>query len=251
VTVVSEEFARQHFKGMSPIGQRITVFKADGPIEIVGIAKDLREAGLTGPVPAVMYVPVAQASDSGIRTSHMYYQVSWVVRASRLSPELSERIREELRALDPRQPVTAIRSMEEVKANAMATETFQMTLLTAFAAIGLLLAAAGIYGLIAYSVSERTRELGIRMALGASRRTILMSVLRQGTVRAAAGVAAGVLASIALTRALESFLFGVTTLDAATYIMVAAVLLIVAVLASLLPALRAVRLNPVAALRQT
>jgi putative ABC transport system permease protein len=249
VTVVSEQFARAHFKGMNPIGQRITVFKADGPIEIVGIARDLREAGLTGPVPAVMYVPVAQASDAAVSAAHMYFQVNWVVRVSRLSPELSQRIREELRAVDPRQPVTAIRSMEEVKAKAMETETFQMTLLTTFAGIGLLLAAAGIYGLIAYSVSQRTREFGIRMALGAARHTILFSVLRQSALLAASGIAVGVVASLALTRAMQSFVFGVTTLDATTFIVVSAILLTVAALASLLPAMRAVRLNPVSALR--
>ena len=250
VAVVSEQFARQHYPGVNPIGQRFTVFKADGPIEIVGIARDVREAGLTGPVPAVMYVPVAQAGDAAVRATHLYFPVNWVVKSAALSPELAARITEELRSIAPRQPVTAVRSMDEIKTRAMATETFQMTLLTLFGAIGLLLAAAGIYGLIAYSVAQRAREFGIRLALGAAPRRILLSVLRQGAGLAVAGVLVGGAASMLLTRSLQAFLFDVSTLDATTFAAVAGVLLIVAVAASLVPAVRATRLDPVATLRQ-
>jgi hypothetical protein len=169
VAVVSQQFVRL-LQGREPDWPHIQIFQSDGPIEIVGVARDLREAGLVGDVPAVMYVPVAQAGDAAVSVAHMYFQVSWVVRADRLTSELTQRIREELRAIDPRQPITAFRSMDEVKARAMAGETFQMTLLAVFAGIGLLLATAGIYGLIAYSVATRTREFGIRIALGATRR---------------------------------------------------------------------------------
>jgi predicted permease len=250
VAVVSREFAKRYYDDTQPIGQQISVFSKDGPIEIVGIARDVREAGLSGPVPAVMYVPVAQAGDAAVKTAHMYFQVSWVVRASTITSELTQRIRDELRAIDPMQPITAFRSIDEVKARAMATETFQMTLLAIFAGIGLVLAAAGIYGLMAYSVAQRTREFGIRMALGATRRRILASVLRQGAALAIGGIAVGVVAAIGLTRTLQSFVFGVSTLDLSTFVAVAAVLLGVAILASLLPGLRAVRLNPVSALRE-
>jgi putative ABC transport system permease protein len=250
VAVVSEQFARRYYKDESPIGRQILLFREDGPIEIVGVARDLREAGLKGPVPALLYVPVAQAGDSAIRAAHMYFQVSWVVRAAGMTPELTARIREELRAIDPRQPITAFRSLDEVKSRAMATERFQMTLLGIFAALGLLLSAAGIYGLIGYSVSQRTREFGIRMALGATRGHILTSVLRQGALLAAAGVFLGVFGAFAFSRTLEAFLFNVSPSDVRTFFSVAALLLLVAVLASLVPALRAVRLNPVSALRQ-
>jgi predicted permease len=251
VTVISEQFARKYYPDANPIGRQIKVFAADGPIEIVGIVRDLRDGGLTGQVPAVMYVPVAQASDAAIRTSHLYFQVSWVVRAAGLSPELRRRIRDELRSIDPRQPVTAFRSIDEIKARAMQTESFQMTLLTTFAGIGLMLAAAGIYGLIAYSVAQRTREIGIRMALGASRPQILLSVLRQATVLALVGVAFGTAGALLATRTMKSFLFGVTALDPATFVAVACVLVLVALAAGLVPAIRALRLNPVVALRQT
>ncbi|MDQ3420629.1 MAG: ABC transporter permease, partial [Acidobacteriota bacterium] len=203
VTVISEAFARRYFKDRNPLGRQLTVFSADGPIEIVGVVKDLREQGLTGPVPPVMYVPVAQASDAEIRTSHTYFQSHWVIRASSITPDLTRRIREELRALDPQQPVTSIRSMNENKARAMATETFQATLLTAFASVGLLLAAAGIYGLIAYSVAQRTREFGIRLALGATRGRILLTVLRQGGLLAAGGIVVGILAALVLRHTLQ------------------------------------------------
>ncbi len=250
VAVVSEQFARTMYKGESAIGRRIRVFKQDGSIEIVGVARDLREQGLSGPVPAVMYVPVAQTHDTAIRTSHGYFQVSWVIRADALTPDLVRRVREELRSLDPRQPITAFRSMDEIKARAMATETFQMALLVAFAAVGLLLAAAGIYGLVAYSVAQRTREFGIRMALGAARSQILVSVVRQGAGLALAGVAVGIAAAILLTRTLAAMLFGVKTLDPAIVALVGILLLLVATIAGIVPGIRAVRLNPVTALRE-
>jgi predicted permease len=250
VAVVSAEFAKRFYKKGSPIGRRIKVFAADGALEIVGVAGDLRESGLTGPLPAVMYVPVAQTHDAAVRTSHQYFQVSWIVRSSGRSPEQAHRIAEELRALDPRQPVTSVRSMDEIKARAMSAETFQMSLLSSFAAIGLVLASAGIYGLIAYSVSQRTREFGIRLALGATRTRILVSVVRQGALLAAGGIVAGAAAAIVLRRVMQQSILDLAALDARTIAAVAVLLVLVAVLASVVPALRAVRLNPVSALRE-
>lgn len=249
IAVVSEGFARRLLKG-SAIGRRIQVFPADGPIEIVGVLKDISGPMLGRVGPPVMYVPVAQASDAAVRTAHAYFQVSWVIRTSRSSPEMTRQVREQFRAIAPTQPVTAFRSMEDVKSMAIENERFQMTLLTVFASIGLLLAAAGIYGLIAYSVAQRTREFGIRMALGATRARILSAVIRQGTVLGCAGVIAGGLAAAAFTRTLQQFIFGVSTLDATTLVVVGLLLVAVAVGASLVPALRSVRLNPVSALRE-
>jgi len=250
VAVVSEQFARSLYKGERAIGRRIQVFRQDGAMEIVGVARDLREAGLSGPVPTVMYVPVAQTHDAAIQTSHGYFQVSWVVRADGITPDLIRRVREELRALDPRQPITAFRSMDEIKSRAMAAETFQMVLLTAFASVGLLLASAGIYGVVAYSVAQRTREFGIRIALGAARSRILTSVVKQGAGLATTGVAVGIVAALVLTRTLASVMFGVTSLDVLTIVLVGILLLAVSVAASIVPAIRAVRLNPVTALRE-
>jgi predicted permease len=250
IAVVSEEFARKFLKGVSPLGHHIRVFKDDGAIEIVGVAKNLKEGGLIQPPIPVMYVPVSQANIAGIKTSHTYYPMSWVVRANNTGPELVRQIREELRAVDSRQPVSSFATMEDVKAEATSDQAFQMTLLTALAGVGLALATAGIYGLIAYSVVQRTREFGIRIALGATRDRILREVLTQGAAVGAVGVAFGVAGAFAFTRALRNVVFGVSTLDPATFALVSLLLVGVAVMASLMPALRAVRLNPTTALRE-
>jgi predicted permease len=248
VAVVSEEFARHFFKDTPAIGQRIRVFRTEAPIEIVGIARDVREQGLVGPLPSVMYVPVSQATFAGIAASHTYFPMNWVIRGN--TSDVIRDIREAVRSIDPTLPFSTFRTMDEVKAAHTSDQQFHMTLLVGFAAIGLLLAAAGIYGLIAYSVTQRTREFGIRLALGATRERILVSVLRQGAIMSTAGVVIGTIAAVAFNRTLQNFVYGVSTLDLTTFIAVGALLIAVAVVASLVPALRAVRLNPVAALRE-
>jgi len=250
IAVVNEEFARRFLKGTNALGHHIRVFQDDGSIEIVGVAKNLRERQLTGrPIPLI-YVPVTQANISGIRASHTYFPMSWVVRTRREGPELIVAIREAMRATDPKQPFSSFATMEDVKSGSMTTETFQMRLLSGLAGLGLLLAFAGIYGLIAYMVAERGREFGIRMALGATRGRILQQVLRQGAVLAFAGVLIGAGAALALNRTLRDFVYGVSTVDPFTFVVVGVVLVGAAGVASLVPALRAVRMNPVAALRE-
>jgi len=251
VAVVSEAFVRHFFKNTQPIGHHIGMFRTDESIEVVGVARDLREGGdVTRPPMPVMYVPVTQANIKWVRTSHTYFPMSWVVRSSSTGPETARQIREALREIDPKQPVSSFATMDQIKANTMSERAFQMTLLSMFGGLGLLLATAGIYGVVAYSVSQRTRELGIRMALGAGRPRILRLVLRQGAVLAIAGVAVGAAAAAWLTRLLATLVYGVGTLDPATFIAVSALLVIVAIAASFVPAVRAVRLNPVAALRE-
>jgi predicted permease len=250
VTVVNEQFARKYLKGVNPIGHHIRVFDTDAAMEIVGVARDVREQGLVGSLPAMMYVPVGQANIAGIKASHTYFPMNWVVRANGTGPELRQQIGDAMRGLDPKQPFSSFTTMDEVKDQFVEDQRFQMTLLGGFGAIGLLLASAGIYGLIAYSVAQRTREFGIRMALGASRQRILAAVLRQGAVLAAIGIAIGIGLSAAATRLLQNFVYGVSTLDPLTFAVVAALLVAVATLACLVPALRAVRLNPVSALRE-
>jgi len=250
VAVVNEQFVRRFFKGQRPIGHRMTVLDGDPPMEVVGVVRDVREAGLVGPGVAVMYVPISQTSDATLQISNSYFPVTWVVRASNTGAELVERIRAEMHALDPGQPISRFRSMEEIKSAQFQAERFQMTLLVLLAGIGLLLAAAGIYGLIAYSVSQRTREFGIRIALGARPAGILRSIVAQGALLALTGVVIGIAAAVAGARMIQSFLFDVSTKDPLTFAAVGGLLILVAVVASLVPALRAVRLNPVAALRE-
>jgi predicted permease len=250
IAVVSQEFVKRFFDGQNPLGKHIRVFKADGAMQIVGVVADLKERGLKGrPVP-VMYVPVTQTHEQAVRTTHSYFQVTWVVRADNTGAGLIRQIEDEIRAVDSRQPFTAFRTMDEVKGRAIAMERFQMTLLAVFAGIGLLLAAAGIYGLLAFTVAQRTREFGIRVALGASRSRLVTAVIRSGAVLALIGVALGAVAAAALAKTMQAFVWGVSTLDASTFVAVAIVLIVVAILASLVPAMRAVRLDPVRALRE-
>ena len=251
VAVVNEAFARHFFKNTNPIGHHIGMWKTDESIEVVGVAKDLREGGsLTGPPLAILYVPVTQANMRWIRASHTYFPMSWVVRSSNTGPETVRQIREAVRAVDPRQPFSSFVTMDDIKSMSMADQRFQMTLLTGLAGIGLVLAFAGIYGLIAYTVAQRTRELGIRIALGASRGRILRAVLREGTVLATAGVVIGIACGIVFTRTLQNYVYGVSTLDPVTFASVGVLLIAVATVASFVPAIRAVRLNPTAALRE-
>jgi putative ABC transport system permease protein len=250
ITIVNEEFGRRFLKATNPIGHHVRVFRDDGAIEIVGVAKNLREGRLTGrPIP-LMYVPVEQANIAGIRASHTYFPMSWVVRTTGTTAGMIRGIRDAMRATDAKQPFSAFATMDEVKAASMSDQTFQMTLLSGLAAIGLLLAFAGIYGLMAYMVAQRSREFGIRLALGASRSRILKNVLRQGIMLASIGAAVGAIAALAVNRSLQNFVYGVGTTDPITYASVALLLIATAALASLVPALRAVRLNPVAALRE-
>ncbi len=250
VTVVSEEFEREFFKSGSALGRHVRIWNADGAMEIVGVVKDLKESGLKRPPQPVMYVPAAQLHAAAAGTTHSYFQVNWVVRADNPGPFLAQQIAEEIRKIDPRQPFSTLRTMEQVKSASVAVERFQMTLLTVFGSVGLLLAAAGIYGLVAYTVAQRTRELGIRMALGATRQSILGSVLWSGTLLAVVGTTIGVLAGVWLSKLLRGFVWGVSTLDAATFVAVPVVLMLVAVASTFVPALRVLRLSPVAALRK-
>jgi putative ABC transport system permease protein len=250
VTVVNEAFVREFFKGQNPLGYQVTVFTSDPPMEIVGVVKDVKEAGLTGAPISLMYVPITQASAAAIRTSNAYFPVSWVIRAATPGGKLIESIREQMRAIDPHQPISRFRSMEDIKSAHFQSERFQTTLLVVFAGIGLLLAAAGIYGVVAYAVSQRTREFGIRMALGARSSEILRSIVLRGATLALVGVAAGTAIAALGAKTLQAFLFGVSTRDPLTFAAVGAILIAVAVLASLIPALRAVRVSPITALRE-
>jgi putative ABC transport system permease protein len=250
ITVVNEEFGRRFLKATNPIGHHVRVFPDDGSIEIVGVAKNLREGRIIArPIP-LMYVPVEQANIAGIRASHTYFPMSWVIRTSVPTAGIMRGLRDAMRATDSKQPFSAFATMDEVKAASMSDQTFQMTLLTGLAAIGLLLAVAGIYGLMAYLVAQRAREFGIRLALGASRWGIVKTVLRQGIILSLIGTVVGTGMALALNRILRNFVYGVGTTDGLTYACVAALLLVTGALASFVPALRAVQLNPVSALRE-
>ena len=207
---------------------------------IVGIVRDVKSAQLESSAAPQMYRAVAQISNLNL---------TLVVRTKNDPAALADAVRREVRAVDPNEPVFAVRTMEDVVATAMAERRFTMLLLALFAATALALSAIGIYGVMAYFVTQRTHEIGIRMALGASRRDVVGMVLRQGVRLAAAGVVAGVIGALLVTRAISALLYNVSPRDPGTLIALSATLTAVALLACYIPARRATRVDPIRALR--
>ena len=240
VAVVNEALVREHFGGEDPIGKRF-VFDPNGDewFEIVGVVGDVVHRGLGEAKPPQLYTSYAQTSFGGL---------SAVVRG-RNAGQLAGALRREVRAVDADQPVARLRTMEEVIAEGIARPRFITVLLGAFAGVALTLAVVGIYGVVAYSVAQRTQEFGIRMALGADAGRVLREVVGQAAKVTAIGVAIGVGAALFLSRALTTLLFQVGATDPTTYAAIAAVLLGATVVASWIPARRATRVTPLSALR--
>ncbi len=255
VVIVNEEFAKKFFSKGEGLGSRITIGKGVGPEfdepprEIVGIVADVREGGLDQPPAPMMYVPTAQVNDGVVALNNRIGAAEWVVR-TRLQPfSLSADIQGELRKASGGLPVAHIRSMQQVVGESTARNDFNMTLLAIFAGVALLLAAIGVYGLMAYSVQQRTQEIGVRMALGASPNQVRRMVVTQGMRLALVGVALGIAASLALARLMKSMLYGVKSWDPLTIITVTILLSTVTLIAAYFPARRASRVDPIVALR--
>ncbi|HYV18801.1 MAG TPA: ABC transporter permease [Verrucomicrobiae bacterium] len=244
VVIVNETFARSHWPGRSAVGRRMRF--GSGPSntapwkEIVGVVADLRHKALDAPPRAEAYIPLEQMPASGMTV---------IVAAPGEPAGLVEAIRGTVRALDPDLPIANVRSIEEVIAGALVPQRLAAILVGLFAALAVLLAALGLYGVVAFSVARRTREIGVRMALGATRHGVLALVVRQGMRLAVAGVAIGLTAGWGMTRLLRSLLFGVSATDPAAFTGAALVLALVALVASFIPARRATRVEPVVALR--
>ncbi|HET9982387.1 MAG TPA: ABC transporter permease [Longimicrobiales bacterium] len=238
VLVVNESFARRHWAGGDPIGRRVA-FTA-GAREIVGVVRDTRDFGPDDDAPAVVYLPELQ---SGART------LSVAVRSDRDPGSLIPALRAEVQALDADQPIYDAGTMEEIVVRSIAGDTIMGRLLSLFAGIALVMAVMGVYGVMAYSVAQRTREVGVRMALGAQPRDIVRLVLRQGTFLAGLGILIGLLVAAGVTRLLAAFLHGVSAFDPLTFGLVSVSLAAAALLASLLPARRATRVDPLVALQ--
>jgi putative ABC transport system permease protein len=197
----------------------------------------------------IIYVPMSQVPDAMSASNNRLFPLRWIVRSSVRPSALVPQIEAELRATSGGLPIARVRMMEEIVAGALARAAFSMTLLTAFAAVSLLLAVLGLYGLMSYSVQQRTQEIGIRMALGAAPAEVRAMILLQGARLALTGVGLGVVSALALTRLMASLVFGVRTHDPSVFAAVAALLIGVALVAAYLPARRATQINPLEAVR--
>jgi putative ABC transport system permease protein len=241
VVVVNQEFAHHYFGGKNPIGHRVQIvgdeFKAR---EIVGIVGTIKHGMLDESPRAAMYVPLAQSPPPDMNI---------VVRTAGNPLLLASGLNDAVHSMDKDQAVSAVRSMDGIVSASVAQPRFSSELLGLFAVLALILAAVGLYGLIAYTVTQRTHEIGIRMALGAAPADIRRMVLSRGLRLSLAGTAIGVVGAVALTRLMRDLLYGVTATDPATFIGVTALLTIVALAASYLPARRAMRVDPIIALR--
>ena len=254
VVIVNEEFARKYYQGADIVGMHIRVAGAER--EIVGIVGNARATssglgGDSGPliVPFVVYVPAAQVDGAFFRQVHTWFSPTWVIRSSAPTATVADAVRRAIAGVDPLLPIAKIESMAEVQSASLASHRFMMSLVTGLGVVALMLAAIGIHGLIASSVAERTRELGIRLALGATARQVVMNVVTPGVMLAAIGVAIGCGGALALSTLMRSFIWGIQPTDPITYASVAALLLVVSLAASLIPAMRVLRLDPALTLR--
>jgi len=243
VAIISEALARRYFPNKNPLGRQMRFgFPPDTDVsrEIVGIVGDVRDSALSRRPGPMMYVPFAQAP---------LYGGEVVVRTSLSASSVAAGIREAVNSIDKNLPVTDVESLNDAVGKSIAQERFRTFLLGCFSAIALLLAAIGIFGVISYSVAQRTHEIGIRMALGADRGTVLRLVLGQGTRLALYGLAIGVVASFLLTRLMSSLLYAISATDPVTFVAVMIILPGVALIACYIPARRAMRVDPIVALR--
>ena len=248
VALINESFAREYFPGEDPLGHRIHTMSGNNGAwrTIVGVVGDYHHAGLLNPAKRTWFIPHNQwvHSNPFIRRS-----LTLVAKTSTNPLTLLQPVEGIIKRMDPDLPVTQVQTMGEVLAAATQEQRFTMRLMAGFAGLALLLAAVGIYGVISYSVSQRTREIGIRLALGANQRTVRGLVLRQGMAPVAVGVALGLGAALLLTRFLQKLLYGVAPLDPLTFATIPVLLLAVAAGSVLLPAARASQVQPVEALR--
>jgi putative ABC transport system permease protein len=245
VVIINETTAKRHFGSpTAAIGKRLSIWHDEKFMrEIVGVVGDTKTGSLTGEGGAQIYVPHAQDSQWNF--------MGLVIRTASDAAAFAPTLRREVQALDKDQPIYNVRTMDDVVANSLGTRRVSMQLFAVFAGAALLLAAIGIYGVMAYSVTQRTHEIGIRMALGAQKSDVLALVIRQGMTLTVIGVVVGVAGAFALTRLLANLLFGVAATDPLTFVAIPLLLLFVALVACYLPARRAARLDPTIALART
>jgi putative ABC transport system permease protein len=256
VVIVNEAFAHKYFPRQNPLGRQILIGRimgpnfADKPRQIVGIVGDIHDAGLGETAPPEMFAPEAQVPDGLMNLDRQLAPLNWVIRTAGDPMALAERIRRETLAASGGIPMAEPRPLSAILSDSVARQRFLMTLLSIFAGIALLLGTVGLYGVISYSVAQRTREMGIRSAMGARRADLLKLVVGEGMRLVAAGVVIGLGAAFALTRFLQSALYGVAPSDPAVLAAVTFLMASIALVACFIPALRASRVDPLIALRE-
>jgi putative ABC transport system permease protein len=243
VAVINQAMARQFWPNQDPLGEHFILWQGLLHVTVIGVVGDVKEWGIRQPVIPQAYYPLPLALAPPVTT------LSIVVKGAAGTKALPATVRSQVHSLDSSLALFNVRTMQEVISESMTDTSFQSLLLSSFALLALLLTAVGIYGVMAYTVTQRTHEIGIRLALGAQPGEILSLILRQGVQLTFAGVALGVAAALGLTRFLASLLFGIQPRDPFTFAVVAALLAVVALLASYIPALRATKVDPMVALR--
>jgi putative ABC transport system permease protein len=244
VAVVSETMARRFWPGEEVVGKRVSIVKVRSQedwIQVIGVAKDVRQFELNDDPKPQMYLTYRQFG---------FFDAQDLVVKTDVDPaSMASAVRKAVWEIDKDQPISNIRTMETILAESIARQRFSMLLLAIFAGVALVLAAVGIYGVMSYSVAQRTHEIGIRMALGAQTMTVLKLAIGYGLKLVLAGIAIGLIAAFALTRVMSTLLFGVTATDPTTFALISLLLIAVAAIASYIPARRATRVNPIIALR--
>ena len=241
VAVIDQAFVQKHFPNEEPLGKQLQIGNGQPPSEIVGIVADVHYRGLDSTANPTMYVPFKQD----------IFSQMWIMTRTDGDPaQLSGAVRQSLRDLDPALPAFSLTSLATVVSESVGQRRFSMLLLGVFAAVALVLAGIGLYGVVSYTVSQRTREIGLRLAIGATPADVLRMVIGGGMKLAAIGVVVGLAGALALTSLIASLLFNVEPFDPASYIATSVLLLAIAAVACYVPARRATRVDPIAALHQ-
>jgi putative ABC transport system permease protein len=240
VVVINETLARREWQGRDPIGEEVSANNGQTWATVIGVVADVKTFGLNREATPQAYIPLRQANGVAGRV---------LLRMNADPAQAAAVIRETVRSIDPDLPIENVRTLDEIRERYLATPRLTAILLTVFAGLALLVTITGITGVIAQSVSQRTQEFGLRMALGASQNSVLGMVLRQGLLLVAAGLALGIAASFALARVLQSYLYQTTPTDPLTLVAVALAFVVAGTLACLGPAWRATTVDPMLALR--
>jgi predicted permease len=250
IAIVSAVLANKQFPDRSPIGQRLVIDDVDGdprPLEIVGVVGPVKQTSLETPAKADIYLPLQQVPIDGV--PWLRNSTYWVLKTSSGAPAMAALVRAEIRSVDADVAVGDLRSMTEVMATALAARRFSLLLIGCFAGAALLLAAAGLYAVIAYGIQQRTREIGVRLALGATHGTIFAMIFREGSLLLATGIAAGLVIALMTAKLVANQMYGVSERDPFCFLVVSLVLATISLLACWIAARRALNVDPVVAIR--